>query len=88
MLLGDFLTNPVTDAEWEQLSRLHNVWIDDVADILQSLEDAAQIAEGSFERTSVAGSVLTNIRERIEAAITEISGRTNELTSELSRLLE
>ena len=77
---------PLTDAEWEALSKAHNDWIDDVADTLKGLADAAETAERSLEGAPLARAVVTDLRGRIEAAIREIIERTNQLTVRISSL--
>jgi hypothetical protein len=73
------------DEEWQRLSTLYNVWIDDVADILEGLAAAAQDAEGSVEGTPFARAVVVALSRRIRAAVLEIIDRTNTLTVEMAR---
>ena len=77
---------PLTDEGWEALSNAHNAWIDDVGNILESLADAAQIAERSVEGTPVARRVVGDLRRRVRAAIHELADRMSELTLLVSRL--
>jgi hypothetical protein len=72
------------DAEWEKLSTLYNGWIDDVADILEGLAEAAEIAERSIEGAPLARTMVQDLRVRIDAAIREIAERTNTLTVEIA----
>jgi hypothetical protein len=69
----------------EKLSTLDNVWIDDVADILEGLAAAAQDAERSVEGTPLARAVVMALSRRIRAAVLEIIDRTNTLTVEMVR---
>ena len=73
------------DQEWQRLTSLYNVWIDDVADILAGLAIAAKDAERSVEGTPLARGVVGNLRARIRAPIEEIADRTNTLTVEMAR---
>ncbi len=75
-----------SDAWWEALSKAHNDWIDDVADILESLADAAADAERSVAGTPLARGVVGDLRQRIGAAIRGVADRANGLTVRLSRL--
>ena len=77
---------PLSDSGWEALRKAYNDWIDDVADILESLADAAADAERSVAGTPFARRVVGDLRQRIGAAIREIADRTNDLTVRLSRL--
>ncbi len=76
---------PLTDAEWEPLSNAYNVWIDDVAEILASLLDAAKDAERSVEDSPIPRRVVHSLRDRIKAAAYEIADQTNNLTVRLAR---
>ena len=82
---GEPETVPLNDAEWESLSKAYNVWIDDVAEILASLLDAAQDAERSVEDSPLPRRVVHDLRERVKAAAHEIADRTNDLTVRLAR---
>jgi hypothetical protein len=73
------------DEEWQRPSTLYNVWIDDVADILEGLAAAAQDAEGSVEGTPLPRAVVVALSRRIRAAVLEIIDRTNTLTVEMAR---
>ena len=77
---------PLTDQEWARLVKAHNNWVDDVGDILQGLEAAAEVAQRSIEGAPSPGGVVADLRRRVEAAILEISERTNEMTLVVSRL--
>jgi len=77
---------PLTDSEWEFLSTSHNDWVDDVANILEGLIDAAENAERSVEGASLAGTVVRNLRVRLHTAIQEVTDRTNDLTVRVARL--
>lgn len=74
-------------AEWERLTTLYNGWIDDVADILEGLAEAAETAERSVEGAPLARTVVHDLRSRIEASIADVVDRTNTLTVEIHRLL-
>ncbi len=77
---------PLSDSEWQFLSNTYNGWVDDVAEILASLADAAQDAERSVEDSPIARRVVFNLRTRIKAAISEIADRLNDLTVMVTRL--
>src|SRR5205823_5823169 len=76
---GGRVRNMLDDAEWEKLSTLYNGWIDDVADILEGLAEAAEIAERSIEGAPLARTMVEDLRARIDAAIREVAERTNTL---------
>jgi len=67
-----------------KLSTLYNGWIDDVADILEGLAEAAEIAERSIEGAPLARTMVEDLRARIDAAIREVAERTNTLTVEIA----
>jgi len=77
---------PLSDAKWEFLSKAYNGWVDDVAEILAGLADAAQDAERSVEDSPLARGVVIDLRDRIKAAISEVADRMNDLTVRVSRL--
>ena len=60
--------------------------MDDVGDILEGLADAAEASERSLEGEAFARGVVTDLRQRLEAAILEIVERTNEMTVRISAL--
>lgn len=75
------------DKEWERLSTLYNSWIDDVADILEGLSEAAEDAYRSVEGTPLARGVLTDLWRRIDHSIGDIADRTNTLTVAMATFL-
>jgi hypothetical protein len=75
------------DTQWERLTTPYNGWVDDVADILEGLAEAAEIAERSIEGAPLARTVVQDLRGRIEAAVSEVVDRTNSLTVEIDWLL-
>lgn len=77
---------PFINAEWEFLSTAYNGRVDDVAEILAGLADAAEDAERSVEDSPVARRVVHDLRSRIKAAILEIADRMNDLTVRLAQL--
>ncbi len=77
---------PLSNAEWEFLSTAYNAWVDDVAEILAGLADAAEDAERSVEDSLIARRVVHDLRSRIKAAILEVADRVNDLTVRLARL--
>jgi hypothetical protein len=77
---------PLSNAEWEFLSTAYNGWVDDVAEILACLADAAEDAERSVEDSPVARRVVFDLRRRVKAAILEVADRVNDLTVRLARL--
>ena len=77
---------PLSNAEWEFLSTACNGWVDDVAEILAGLADAAENAERSVEDSPIARRVVLDLRSRIKAAILEVADRVNDLTARLARL--
>ncbi len=78
---------PLTDDGWEALSNAYNAWIDDVANLLEGLADAAQVAERSVEGAPLARGVVRDLRRRIRAALGEAVQRTNDLTIRIAGLL-
>ena len=77
---------PLSNAEWEFLSTAYNGWVDDVAEILAGLADAAEDAERSVEDSPIARRVVFDLRRRVKAAILEVADRVNDLTVRLTRL--
>jgi hypothetical protein len=82
---GGRVRSMLDDEEWESLSTLYNVWMDDVADILEGLAAAAQDAERSVAGTPLARAVVVALSRRIRAAVLEVIDRTNTLTVEMAR---
>jgi len=60
--------------------------VDDVAEILAGLADAAEDAERSVEDSPIARRVVFDLRRRVKAAILEVADRVNDLTVRLARL--
>lgn len=57
-----------------------------VTTFLEGLPDAAEDTERSVEGASLAGTVVRNLRKRLQTAIQEGTDRTNELTVRVARL--